>query len=141
MNTERVTSLCVTHGWKKNKIWLSSAIWSVVERRESATFDSQLVAQGWSQCCVWQTSLGWSPTLYKKACNFNVSRYYSTGTRDHLFTWLSICHSPTVMSAHLGHNERGRENWFYLADSLAHKAIKQSLPLAHCWLYCLWHLQ
>ena len=29
---------------------------------------------------------GLIPTLYEKACNFNMSRYYSTGTRDHHFT-------------------------------------------------------
>ncbi len=47
-------------------------------------------AQRWPQCCVWQTtSPGWSPTLYEKACNFNVSRCCSTGTQDHHFMWLS----------------------------------------------------
>ncbi len=45
--------------------------------------------RGWPQCCVWQiTSPSWSPILYEKACNFNMYMY-STGTRDHHFTWLS----------------------------------------------------
>ncbi len=66
--------------------------------------------QRWPQCCVWQTtSPGWSPALYKKACNFNVSRYCSTSGTLYVTFRITVCHSPTVMSAHLGHNEWGRE--------------------------------
>ena len=91
-------------------------------------------------CWVWQTTgPGWSPTLFDKACNFNVSRYCSTGTRDHPFTWLSEprhVNSPTVMSARLGHNEWDREkgrSYNPLADNLAYKATRPSLPLPHRW--------
>ncbi len=55
--------------------------------------------------------------------------YWYTGPPLYVTIQITVCHSPTVMSASLGHNEWGRENQSYLADNLAHKAIKQSLPL------------
>ncbi len=42
-----------------------------------------------SMLCVTDNKPELTPTLYKKAWNFNVPRYCSTGTRDHHLTWLS----------------------------------------------------
>ncbi len=84
------------------------------------------------------------PLLFVKrpaTIHVQVLLYWYTGPPLYVTIRTMVCHSPTVMSARLGLNEWGRENLCYLADSLAHKAITQSLPLAHRWLYCLWHLQ
>ncbi len=54
-----------------------------------------------------------TPTLYESPATLTVTctlLYRWTGPPLYVTIWTTVCQSPTVMSAHFGHNECGREN-------------------------------